>query len=215
MLAKINQTWWFFIITVLSPVTAFLVNNWYENNVADIPYYNQGQQVTENGTQLSAVPDFNFLNQDSLPLNQDFVKGKIWIANYFFLSCPSICPKIVANMKLVQRAYRGSDDVRLISLTVDPKHDSVHLLKKYAGIKKINTRQWQLATADKKQLYHFARKGLFITASEGDGGLDDFIHSDRLVLIDQHNYIRGYYSGLETSDVNQLIKDISHLERMK
>lgn len=212
MLIKAYKTWWFFIIVLLIPVTAFAVYNWYGEVMADLPYFSDGQLADGKEGQLSKIPDFNFVNQDGLPLNGDFVKGKIWVAHYFFVSCPTICPVMVANMKVVQRAYRRANDVRMISLTVDPKHDSIPVLKKYAVAKHIYTRQWQLGTADKKELYQFARKGLYIIATEGDGGANDFIHSDRLVLIDQNRYIRGYYDGLDRSDIEQLIKDIGRLK---
>jgi len=211
MLIRTIRAWSFFIVTLMIPVTAFSIYNWYEEDLADLPYYDKGILFTGDVTQLSKVPAFSFMNQDSLPLNEDFVKGKVWVAHYFFVSCPTICPIMVNSMKLVQEAYNQSNEVRMISLTVDPKHDKVDVLKKYAGTKHINTDQWQLGTADKKILYQFARKGLYIIATDGDGGTDDFIHSDRLVLIDQNRHVRGYYDGLDESDVDHLIKDIKRL----
>jgi protein SCO1/2 len=212
MRIKVNRTVLFFILTLLIPVTFFCLYNWYENDVDDLPYFNAGLPVERKVGKISQIGGFDFVSQDSLPLNESFVKQKIWVVHYFFVSCPTICPVMIANMKLVQRAYKSAGDVRMISLTVDPKHDDVNALKKYTLAKHINTRQWQIGTGEKKALYSFARKDLNMIANDGNGGDNDFIHSDRLVLIDKDRYIRGYYNGLQESEIAQLINDIERLQ---
>lgn len=202
----------FFLIIVMIPLLAFTVMRWYENNVEALPYYHNGISTESTDAIHFTVPDFTFLNADSSIVKGDFVRGKVWVVNYFFTSCPTICPKMMAGMRLVQQAFSNDGQVRMVSLTVDPYHDTPAKLKSYAQHKKINLNQWQLGTGDKTGLYRFARHGLFITADDGDGGANDFIHSDKIVLIDRENHIRGYYDGTDNDEIIQLIKDIRRLK---
>ncbi|MBD1392929.1 SCO family protein [Mucilaginibacter glaciei] len=204
----------FFLVIVTVPLLAFTLMRWYENNVEALPYYKKGTSIEDPDSKHFTVPDFAFLNADSNLVKSDFVSGKVWVVNYFFTSCPSICPKMMAGMRFVQEAFPNDDQVRLVSLTVDPYHDSPAKLKSYAKKKNINLQQWQLATGSKSGLYLFARNGLFITATDGDGGDNDFIHSDKIVLIDREKHIRGYYTGTDNDEINRLIKDISRLKLM-
>jgi protein SCO1/2 len=202
----------FFLLIVAVPLLAFTVMNWYENNMEELPYYHQGTATESADVNHFAVPAFTFVNQDSIPLTNNFIKGKIWLVNYFFTSCPTTCPKMMAGMRVVQQAFPDDGQVRMVSLTVDPNHDTPAKLKRYAENKNINLKQWQLGTGDKADLYRFARNGLFITANDGDGGANDFIHSDKIVLIDRENHIRGYYDGTDQDEITRLIKDIRRLK---
>jgi protein SCO1/2 len=209
-----NRVWVLFFVAVIAiPLGAFSAMRWYDNNLATLPYYHQGTSVESESAAHFTVPAFAFVNQDSSALNSNFIKGKVWVINYFFTSCPTICPKIMAAMGEIQKAFPNDGQVGLISLTVDPYHDTPAKLKQYAALKNIDTLHWQLGTGDKTTLYRFARHGLFMTADDGDGGAGDFIHSDKLVLIDRENHIRGYYDGTDTDEVNQLIKDIKRLKK--
>jgi len=202
----------FFLLIVAVPLLAFTVMNWYENNVEELPYYHKGTSTESADAVHFTVPQFTFVNQDSIPLTNSFIRGKVWIINYFFTSCPTICPKMMAGMRLVQQAFPNDAQVRMVSLTVDPWHDTPAKLKRYAKNKNMNLNQWQLGTGQKADLYRFARNGLFITADDGDGGTNDFIHSDKIVLIDRENHIRGYYDGTDNDEITKLIKDISRLK---
>lgn len=204
----------FFLLIVMVPLLAFTVMNWYENNVEALPYYKNGTATESAGVVHFTVPAFTFINEDSIPLTNNFIKGKIWVVNYFFTSCPTVCPKMMAGMQHIQQAFPNDGQVRLVSLTVDPYHDTPAKLKSYAQHKNINLHQWQLGTGQKAGLYRFARNGLFITADDGDGGANDFIHSDKIVLVDRQNHIRGYYDGADNDEINQLIKDIRRLKQM-
>jgi protein SCO1/2 len=208
-----NKVWLLFFAAVIAiPLAAFSAMRWYDNNMATLPYYHQGTSIESKSDAHFTVPPFAFVNQDSTVLNSNFIHDKVWVVNYFFTSCPTICPKIMAGMQLIQKAFPNDVQVRLISLTVDPYHDNPAKLKHYAALKNIDTVQWQLGTGDKTTLYRFARHGLFMTADDGDGGDGDFIHSDKLVLIDKENHIRGYYDGTNADDITQLIKDIKRIK---
>ena len=206
-----SKGWILFVVLVLVlPVSAFALFKWYDTRLAPLPYWGQGYTIQATAPYYK-VGDFHFTDQDRHALDAVAVKGKVWVVHYFFATCPSICPKMVGGLERVQSAFKGRDALRILSLTVDPEHDDCKVLQQYAAARSIDTRQWFFGTGSKKELYRFARKGLFIVATDGDGGPQDFIHSDKLVLVDQQMHIRGYYDGTEAADINQLIADIKRL----
>jgi protein SCO1 len=209
----------FFSLLIVIPFTVFGIMRWINNNYTTLPYYGETQKIKlVNGSEKEApfiVPSFTFINQDNQPLTSDFVEKKIWVADYFFTSCNSICPKMTMHLQKVNEAFKHDDDVKLISFTVDPDRDTPGALQLYAAKCNATPNQWQFVTGDKKALYAYARKALFIIATDGDGGPGDFIHSENLVLIDAHKHIRGYYDGTSDAEVNQLIKDIKRLQKEK
>src|SRR5689334_3852854 len=211
---KINIV--FFTSLIVIPFTVFGVMRWINNNYTSLPYYggNESQKGNDKAENFS-VPSFSFTNQDNQSLTSEFVKDKIWVADYFFTKCTSICPKLTTHLQKVEDAFKQDYGVKIISFTVDPDRDSPDVLKTYAAAYHANSSQWQFVTGEKKDLYAFARKGLFIIATDGDGGPDDFIHSEKLVLIDKNQHIRGYYDGTSDNEVDQLIKDITRLKREK
>lgn len=202
----------FFAVIVLVTTIAFGIYQWYDNNKAELPYYGNPKTASANSGSNFTVPQFSFTNQDSKAITSDFVKNKVWVADYFFTSCGSSCPKLTHSLKNIQTEFSNDNNVRLMSFSVDPTHDTPARLTSYAKLFGAKTGQWQFLTGDKKELYRFARNGLFISASDGDGGPNDFIHSSNLILIDKEGYIRGYYDGTEKSQVAQLIKDIKRLK---
>ena len=206
----------FFTSLIVVPFTVFGVMRWVNNNYTTLPYYGSKDTQKSSGKEENfTVPSFSFTNQSNLALTDGFVEDKIWVADYFFTKCTSICPKLSSHLEKVQEAFKDDSEVKLISFTVDPERDTPATLKTYAANYHANLSQWQFVTGSKKDLYSFARKGLFIIATDGDGGADDFIHSENLVLIDKHKHIRGYYDGTSDTEVNQLIKDIKRLKKEK
>jgi protein SCO1 len=190
----------FVILVIIVPFTVFGITQWYETNVQRLPVF---------GPEKHIVGNFRFTNQLGEAISQDQWKGKIVVANYFFTSCPSICPKLMYQLEKVQAL--GAINVLINSFTVDPERDGVGKLKSYADQHGVKS-SWFLLTGDKISLYKFARTDLMIDATDGDGGPGDFIHSDRLVLIDPMRRIRGYYQGTDEKDINRLIHDIDKLE---
>src|SRR6476661_5828974 len=178
----------FFSLLIIIPFTVFGIMRWINNNYTTLPYYGETQKIKlANGSEKEApfiVPSFTFINQDNQTLRSDFVEKKIWVVDYFFTSCKSICPKMTMHLQKVHEAFKRNNDVKLISFTVDPDRDTPGALQLYASKYNATPNQWQFVTGDKKTLYAFARKALFIVATDGDGGPDDFIHSENLVLID-------------------------------
>jgi protein SCO1/2 len=198
---KSLKTIYFFVtLVIVIPVTVFGITEWYEAHIQRLPIL---------GPEKHVVGNFAFRDQRNENISLDNWKGKIVVASYFFTSCPSVCPKVMVQLKRVQ-AY-GAGNVLINSFTVDPERDSVQKLMMYAEQQGIKS-NWLLLTGDKVKLYLFARTDLMIVATDGDGGPADFIHSENLVLIDPQMRIRGYYKGTEETDVDRLIRDIGKLK---
>lgn len=162
------------------------------------------------------LPTDQFVNQYGDTIDTKQAQGKISVTQFFFSSCEGICPIMSGNMSSVQKAFAGNTEVRLLSFSVDPERDSVPALKKYADRFHCDSLQWMLFTGEKKKIYDHARYGYRLPAIEpGDGGEEDFIHSDMLVLVDRESVIRGYYVGTDTAQVRMLIEDVNTLLKQK
>lgn len=165
------------------------------------------------------VKDFSFVNQEGDTITLDYVKGKIYVVEYFFTTCKGICPKMNENMSTVYEAFRGNDQVKILSHTVDPKKDTVEAMKAYSLRFEADPEQWMFLTGDKKELYDIARYSYLVSASDESETVDiqsDFIHTDRFVLVDQDGYLRGrFYTGTDPEEVQQLIGDIKTLLKEK
>lgn len=167
-----------------------------------------GETVTD--TIYHQIPDFAFVNQDSQRVTQETVAGKIYVTDFFFTSCPTICPKMKTQMLRVYEAYKDNPDVVLLSHSIDPAHDTVAVLKDYADRLGIETEKWHLLTGDKDSIYNIA--GNYLAAAREDEGAEGgFSHSGDFYLIDQQRRIRGHYNGTEEEDVDRLIQDIPRL----
>ncbi len=204
----------FAMLVFILPATAYALFNLYEKKFQQLPVYGPVKEI--NGKkEKSVVGDFVFTNQDGASVTNELWNNKIVIANFFFSHCPVICPEMTKNLKKVQDEYLDENNIIINSFTVDPQRDSAAQLKVFGHRFNINYSKWQLFTGDKKELYRFARNEMMIVATDGDGGPDDFIHSDKLVLIDKQKRIRGYYDGTNEKEVNELIQDIKKLENEK
>lgn len=185
------------------PLAAFAVVSWYESSYEALPVLGpQGHHLT----------GFKMINQHGVLTTEADTKGKIVVTNFFFTHCPSICPKMTRNLKAVQQVFINDHDVLINSFSVDPLRDTVQRLNFYAAQFNVGG-NWNLLTGDKKEIYRLARKSFFVDATDGDGGPEDFIHSDKLILTDKTGRIRGYYDGTSTAEAAQLVKDISKSKR--
>jgi len=162
-------------------------------------------------TAYHTIPSFKFLAHTGDTVSNETFKDKILIADFFFTNCPGICPKMSSQLRRVQSEFREDDDLRFLSHTVDPERDDAETLATYARMFEADDEKWFFVTGEKPILYEQARKGYFITATEGDGGPEDFVHSEKLVLVDKNQIIRGYYDGTDSVDVNKMMVDIKVL----
>ena len=158
------------------------------------------------------IADFSLTNQNGKTITQRDYKGKIYIADFFFTTCPTICPVMTKNMAGIQAQIIDDDDVLLLSHSVTPIIDSVAQLKKYALEKEVNDAKWNLVTGDKKQIYKLARKSYLAVKNDGDGGPFDMIHTENFILVDKQRRIRGFYDGTKTGDIEKLLKDLDILK---
>lgn len=161
------------------------------------------------------IGKFSFLNQEGKQITQEDVKGKVFVAEYFFTTCGTICPIMNQQMQRVHKAYKGNSDFRILSFSVNPEVDTVEQMKRYAEQHGADSKQWFFLTGTREKLYDLARKSFFVlkpaeAENQGDVG-SDFIHTNNFVLVDKEMRIRGYYDGTNTKEVDEMIKDINQL----
>lgn len=203
---------WVFVGSVLAAATTLAIGYEVIEGSAQLPVY--GPKELSGTEELDHhIPDFELIAQDGGTFSSGIMRDKIVVANFFFTSCPSICPQMMRNMQSVHELYRNDPRVLFISMTVDPKRDDPARLQLYADGLNANTDHWRFLTGEKKDIYGLARHGFFVSAVDGDGGNLDFIHSENLVLVDRTGRIRGYYNGLDESAMEDLSKDITKLKK--
>ncbi|MHA6278883.1 SCO family protein [Salinimicrobium sp. CAU 1759] len=159
------------------------------------------------------IQDFKLYNQNGDIITEDFYNDKIYVADFFFTTCQTICPIMTDHMLEIQEKLKDDEDVLLLSHTVIPAYDSVPVLRKYADEKGVMDEKWNLVTGDKKEIYDLARKSYLAAKSDGDGGTFDMIHTENFVLVDKEKRIRGFYDGTDPSAIEELMQDIKILKR--
>jgi protein SCO1/2 len=160
------------------------------------------------------IPKFWFTNQDDEPISHEEYQGKIFVADFFFTSCPSICPRLTNQLARLQDKLDDIElwgDVMFISHSVDEARDSVETLRAYADQIHADTRYWHFVTGQQARIHEHAEKGYFLTAFESDTAAGGFFHTDQFALVDRDRHIRGYYDGTSTIDVDRLFEDIRRL----
>ena len=156
------------------------------------------------------IGDFSLLNQNGNNVTQEDYKNKIYVADFFFTTCPDICPIMTGNMLYLQENLKDTN-VMLASFSVTPKIDTVEVLKEYSTLKGVDDSRWNLMTGDKKQIYDLARKSYLVAKAIPDGKNHGMIHTENFVLVDRDKRIRGYYDGTNIEDMDKLLDDIQIL----
>ena len=164
-----------------------------------------------NKSKKHRIGHFNLTDQNGKMVTAKNFENKVYVADFFFTRCGTICPIMSHHMSLIQEAFKYENNVKLISHSVTPQMDSIPVLKAYAEAHGAIDDKWYLTTGSKKEIYHLARKNYFAVLDEGDGGLQDFIHTEQFVLVDTEKRIRGFYDGTSKDEISQLIKDIQSL----
>jgi protein SCO1/2 len=157
------------------------------------------------------IADFSFVNQNGKTITQKDYRGKIYVADFFFTTCGSICPKMTANLFEVQKAIINNPKVMLLSHTVFPEVDNVSILKAYAIKNGVDDSKWNLVTGDKKEIYTMARKSYLAVKMGKPNELYDMVHTENFVLVDAKSRVRGFYDGTKEEDIQKLITDINFL----
>jgi protein SCO1/2 len=168
-----------------------------------------GKEVID--TVYQTIPDFSFVNQYGATITQNSLKGDIYVADFFFTTCPSICPIMHRNMLNVYKEFKNVPDFKIISHTIDPKHDSVAVLKKYADKLGITGNSWWLLQGNKEQTYELGQKKYLVAVKQDDGTPGGYVHQGWFVLVDKQKRIRGYYDGTDEKQVAKMIDDIKIL----
>jgi len=163
----------------------------------------------------ATVPPFVLVNQDGDTITEAFVKGKIYVADFFFTSCPTICPIMKKEMLRVYQEIKGDPAFVLLSHTIDPEYDSIPLLKEYASRLGSDGKQWQFLTGNREQIYELAEKGYYATAMPDSTEPGGYVHSGGFILVDPKSRVRGVYNGTDAKEVDQLIEDLFILKSEK
>ena len=188
------------------------------DNKSELPVFNPSDFNPElvdislqNETKDHTVSDFELLNQNGKTITQKDYENKIYVTDFFFTQCLTVCPIMSNNMAELQSVFLTTDAVKFLSISVTPALDSVPILKEYAEKHEVLDAKWNITTGEKKHIYNLARKSYFAVVNEGDGGLQDFIHTPNFILVDRQKQIRGVYDGTKSKEIQRLINDIKIL----
>ncbi len=172
-----------------------------------LPIYGESDNDEKGDTIYHTVGNFSLKNQEGDVYSHNDLEGKIYVADFFFTSCPSICPKMTTNMKKFAAAFKNNEEVKIVSFTVDPERDTVEKLKKYADKNGIDSKQWNLLTGDKETIYELGVYGYLLSAQEDALAPGGFLHSGQFILVDKEKRIRGIYEGTNAKEIDRMMGD--------
>lgn len=197
------------VLVILFPVVFWLVLVRGHNNYKKLPVVAPFEISQKGDTIYHTIPPFSFQNQDGKPVSEMDLEGKIYVANFFFANCQTVCPQMNEQVQRVQEAFKNVDDFRIISFTVDPENDDVQSLSAYSDKMRADRSKWWFLTGAKDSIYSLAKEGFLVSAAIGNDG--DFFHSQDLILIDKEKRMRGIYDGTQQLAVDTLIDEIKVL----
>ncbi|WP_281324464.1 SCO family protein [Flavobacterium sp. IMCC34518] len=205
------------IVTIFSIITLYLFYSALKPSKT-LPIFNPSDvnpelvdSTVQYVSKYHTIADFSFVNQNGKIITQKEYEGKVYVADFFFTTCGSICPKMTTNLIDVQKAIINNPKVMLLSHTVFPENDSVPALKAYAKKYGVIDEKWNLVTGDKKKIYTMARKSYLAVKLGKPSELYDMVHTENFVLVDQKRRVRGFYDGTKKEDIQRLIEDINWL----
>ena len=186
-----------------------------------LPYYNEESftphWISPNSNEekvFHKIPDFKLVNQLGETVTQKTFENKIYITDFFFASCPGICPQMTSSMYKLQKEFKNDSEILFLSHSVTPSIDSVAVLKQYAKMNGVIDNKWHLVTGDKNMIYDLGRNQYFVENDLGEPkDINDFLHSENFLLIDKNKHIRGIYNGLKIASMAQLVIDIKALKK--
>lgn len=201
------------LLALVTAIVSFLfLSSCMQQNEERLPVFGE-KEVTATDTIYHTIGDFRLVNQDSSVITNETLRGKIYVADFFFTSCRTICPIMKTQMFRVYESIENDPEVLLVSHTIDPEYDTVALLRDYAERLGVKSRKWHFLTGQKDSIYYLAQTSYFATAMEDEAQPDGFIHSGAFLLIDKKGRIRGKYDGTNEEEVNKLLKDIEILKK--
>lgn len=205
----------FFFAIIFVPILYFLVKP-----KTELPVYNPVDvnpllvdDAVKHIARDHTIANFSLTNQNGETVTQENFNNAIYIADFFFTRCQTICPIMAINMADLQEYFKNDPEIKFLSHSVTPEMDSVSVLKAYALKNGAINGKWEITTGNKKHIYELARKSYFAVLDEGDGGDQDFIHTEQFILVDKKRQIRGFYDGTDKNEINRIIKDIEILKK--
>lgn len=219
MLRYIKQLKFFFLVlAIVSVVIIYFIYSALDNE-KPLPIYQPNRvdaslvdSTIQHKKKYHAISDFKLINQNGDIITQNHYKDKIYVADFFFTTCKTICPIMTTQMYRIQKEILDDDEVLLLSHSVTPEIDSVEQLKRYAIEKGVNDKKWNLVTGDRKQIYDLARKSYLVVKDDGSDNYG-MVHTENFALIDKDKQIRGIYNGVSPVSVDSLIQDIKRLKK--
>ena len=194
------------ILPLFVVIVACQSNNYRE----DLPYL--GNTIyEESDTIYHTIQPFKLLDQDSASVTNASLADRVYVADFFFTSCPTICPKMKVQMLRVYEKFEGNSEVGFVSHTIDPMYDTIPLLRAYADRLGVNTDQWKFVWGDQDYMYDLAERSYMSIADEDANAPGGFVHSGAFLLVDKEGHVRGFYDGTVEEQVDVLISDIEKL----
>lgn len=202
---------WFALLAPLVFIGAYFYSRHQKEPIRRLAYFGPKNALKVNDTTYHTIPPFFFSDQYGHKVTEQSVKGKIYVTDFFFTTCRSICPVMSSSLEKIYKQFGSRPDFMILSHTVDPETDSTAQLMAYAKLHGVRDDKWLFVTGDKKHLYGIARKGYMLNAEDGDGGPDDFIHTQNFALVDKARHIRGFYDGTDSLEMERLAVEIQLL----
>jgi protein SCO1/2 len=211
-----NKTTFFTKLLSISTVALFLYAC--DSQPQKLPILGNREAVTKTvdgkeviDTLYHQIPDFEFINQDSVKVTQKDFEGKIYIADFFFTTCPTICPKMKTQMLRIYEKYKNNPKVGILSHSIDPRHDTPAVLREFMNNLGIKSEMWQMVTGDKAKIYEIGQKSYMVSATDDPTQPGGIVHSGAFILVDKNRHIRGIYDGTEPAKVDRLMIDMEIL----
>ena len=189
----------------------FFITKNEQKPIRTLAYFGRKKTIQKGDTNYHTVKPFCFIDQYNEKVTEETVKGKIYVTDFFFTTCQSICPLMSNQLERVYKTFSNESSVMILSHTVEPEIDSIEILMQYAKLHNVTNKKWLFVTGDKKHLYDMARTGYLLNNETGNGDSEDFIHTQNFALVDKERHLRGFYDGTDTAEVSRLITDIKLL----
>ena len=206
-----GKYYWLLLMIPAVFVAWFFITKNEQKPIRTLAYFGRKNTVQKGDTNYHTVKPFYFVDQYNEKVTEETVKEKIYVTDFFFNTCQSICPVMSTQLERVYKAFANEPSVLILSHTVEPEIDSTEILMQYAKLHNVTNKQWLFITGDKKQLYDMARTGYLLNNEIGNGDADDFIHTQNFALVDKERHLRGFYDGTDSAEVSRLIIDIKLL----
>jgi protein SCO1 len=201
-------------LLILAPILVFIfISTFGEHHFSLKTYFPEvddaGEVITtaEGDTIFKKIPNFELVSEQGETFTKENLQGKVYVADFFFATCPGICKKMSSQLVRVQEAFQNDSTVKIVSFTVNPEHDSSQVLKNYADMYGADPEKWTFLTGPREEIYSLARNGFYLPVMKVEGQ-QDFIHSEKFMLVDKNHHVRGIYDGTDPVDVDRLITEI-------